>query len=230
MDESRDRFNEGVAQIATLLESENVTSHGAFHSYENVTTLPRPTQSPRPPFWIAALSTPESFRAAARHGHHMMAIPLAGSHMRELLSTYRSAWHEAGRPGRGSEMLAFHMFCNASRERALELARPQLDAYLKSIVEAATDWTNGASSKDYPNYDKMIIALSEETADAQIEKGGAWIGTPDDILTAARSYSRQVGGFDTASLQVNFGDLDVESAEASMRLFAREVLPGLADL
>ena len=59
MDESRSRFDEGLEQIRRLLEEENVTAQGRFHSFENVTSLPRPTQKPRPPFWIAALSTKE---------------------------------------------------------------------------------------------------------------------------------------------------------------------------
>ena len=42
--------------VRRLLEEENVTAQGRFHSFEKVTSLPRPTQKPRPPFWIAARS------------------------------------------------------------------------------------------------------------------------------------------------------------------------------
>src|SRR5262245_18638906 len=56
MDESRARFEEGLEQIRRLLEEERVTAKGRFHSFENATSLPRPTQKPRPPFWIAARS------------------------------------------------------------------------------------------------------------------------------------------------------------------------------
>ena len=66
VDESRARFDEGIEQVRRLLEEENVTAQGRFHSFENVTSLPRPTQKPRPPFWVAALATPESFENAGR--------------------------------------------------------------------------------------------------------------------------------------------------------------------
>src|SRR5206468_351079 len=66
MDESRARFDEGLEQIRRLLEEENVTAQGRFHSFEKVASLPRPTQKPRPPFWIAALSTKDSFENAGR--------------------------------------------------------------------------------------------------------------------------------------------------------------------
>jgi natural product biosynthesis luciferase-like monooxygenase protein len=225
MDESRARFDEGVEQIRRLLEEENVTAQGRFHSFEKVTSMPRPTQKPRPPFWIAALSTKDSFENAGRLGHHLMGIPLAGAQMAELLNIYRGAWTAAGHPGRGRVMLAFHMFCAETREKAAAIAREPLNIYLKSIVNAASDWMSGVASKDYPNYQKMIEFISKETFETQVEKGSAWVGTPDDIRKAITQYDNEVGGFESASLQVNFGMIPYAEAEASMKLFARDVIP-----
>jgi len=122
-------------------------------------------------------------------------------------------------------MLAFHMFCAEAREKAVAVAREPLNIYLKSIVNAASDWMSGVSSADYPNYRKMIEAISNETFESQIDKGAAWIGTPDDIRKAIAAYDVDVGGFESASLQVNFGMITRQEAEASMTLFAREVMP-----
>src|SRR6478609_6606822 len=66
MDESRARFEEGLEQVRRLLEDEHVSADGQVHSFKDVTSLPRPTQKPRPPFWVAALSTPESFESCGR--------------------------------------------------------------------------------------------------------------------------------------------------------------------
>ena len=101
LDESRARFEEGMEQVRLLLEEENVTSQGRFHSFENITSLPRPTQKPRPPFWVASVATPESFTKAGHAGYGMMAIPLTGAHMAELLGNYRESWQSAGHPGQG---------------------------------------------------------------------------------------------------------------------------------
>ena len=46
LDESRARFDEGMEQVRLLLEHENVTCEGRFHSFRDVTSLPRPTQHP----------------------------------------------------------------------------------------------------------------------------------------------------------------------------------------
>src|SRR5215510_6509704 len=100
-DESVARFREGIEQVALLLTSENVTHRGRFHTIENTTSLPRPTQKPRPKFYIAAQNTPDSFVFAGRMGYSVMAIPLGGAAMRLLLASYRDAWKAAGHPGEG---------------------------------------------------------------------------------------------------------------------------------
>jgi alkanesulfonate monooxygenase SsuD/methylene tetrahydromethanopterin reductase-like flavin-dependent oxidoreductase (luciferase family) len=150
---------------------------------------------------------------------------MAGGQMAELIKSYRDAWVAAGHPGRGRVMMAFHMFCAETREKAVAIAREPLNIYLKSIVNAASDWMSGVASKDYPNYQKMIEGLSKETFETQVEKCAAWVGTPEDIRRSIASYAQAVGGFESASLQVNFGLIRQEDAEQSMSLFAREVIP-----
>jgi alkanesulfonate monooxygenase SsuD/methylene tetrahydromethanopterin reductase-like flavin-dependent oxidoreductase (luciferase family) len=225
IDESLARFDEGLEQITRLLEDDVASAEGRFHSFHNITSLPRPTQKPRPPFWIAATSTKDSFEKAGRLGHHLMCIPLSLGQMADLIKTYRDAWTAAGHPGHGRVMMAFHMFCAETREKAAAIAREPLNVYLKSIVNAASDWMSGVSSRDYPNYQKMIEGLSKETFDTQMEKGIAWVGTPDDIRQRIAAYHQAVGGFESASLQVNFGAIRQAEAEESLALFGREVIP-----
>ena len=224
-DESNARFEEGIELVRRLLEEEHVSAEGRFHQFRDVTSLPRPTQTPRPPFWLAALATPSSFERAGRLGYDVMAIPLAGGQMADLIGRYREARRQAGHTGPGRIMLAFHMLCTASEEQAINIARGPLNAYLKSLVDGASGWLAGQSSADYPNYDKIIAALSKETFETQREKGAAWIGTPDAISQQIKDYYSSVGGFDIASMQVNFNVLERVEAEASMRLFAAQVLP-----
>src|SRR5580693_140493 len=44
LDESRERFDEGLEQIDLMLTQENVTHRGRFHTIVDTTSLPRPTQ------------------------------------------------------------------------------------------------------------------------------------------------------------------------------------------
>ncbi len=225
LDESVARFDEGMEQVRRLLEEENVTDKGRFHSFENVTSLPRPTQKPRPRFWTAALASPQSFEKAGRQGNWIMAIPIARSAMRDLCGIYRESWNKAGHPGAGRVMLAFHMYCHEDAGEAARIARDPLNRYLGSLVDAASGWISGTSSADYKGYDKVIAALKRETFESQVENGAAWVGTPSQLVDRIGAYSEAVGGIDDASLQVNFNDMSLADAERSVRLFGEEVMP-----
>jgi alkanesulfonate monooxygenase SsuD/methylene tetrahydromethanopterin reductase-like flavin-dependent oxidoreductase (luciferase family) len=229
-DESVARFREGIEQVDLLLTRENVTHRGRFHTIENTTSLPRPTQQPRPKFYIAAQNTAASFAFAGQNGYSLMAIPLTGAAMRPLLAAYREAWAAAGHPGRGEVMLAFHMYCEADGARARAFAGPFLDAYLNSLVEAAGDWLGGAASADYPGYDRMIEKLRQSTARDQIASGAAWIGTPAEILGAIARTRTEFGPYEHASLQASFNMIPLDRALASLRRFAREVLPNVGGI
>jgi natural product biosynthesis luciferase-like monooxygenase protein len=224
-DESKARFFEGVEQVRRLLEEENVTMEGQFHSFHNVTSLPRPTQKPRPPFWVAALITPESFSTTGENGYNIMAIPLTGGAMRDLIRRYRDGWKKGGHAGGGKVMLAHHLFCHEDDKTAFDIARAPLERYLKSIVGATKLWMGGASSNDYKGYDKVVAMLDQETLESQIEKSAAFVGSPSRLIEQIDAYQEITGGFEIASLQVNFNDLPREAAERSMRLFAEKVMP-----
>jgi alkanesulfonate monooxygenase SsuD/methylene tetrahydromethanopterin reductase-like flavin-dependent oxidoreductase (luciferase family) len=122
-------------------------------------------------------------------------------------------------------MLAFHMFCDADGARARAFACPFIDDYLRSLVEAASDWLDGRTSRDYPGYDKVIAKLRQLRAADQIGSGAAWIGSPEEIVDQIRCTQDAFGSYQHASLQVNFNMIPLDGALASMRLFAEQVMP-----
>ncbi len=225
-DESVARFREGLEQIELLLTKENVSHHGQFHSFDNVTSLPRPTQKPRPKFYIASTRTEDSFEFAGRNGHALMSIPIGP--LKDLIPIYRNAWRKAGHPGDGEVMIAFHMFCHEDKTLAREIPRPQFEDYFKALFESAGEWTQGTASKDYKGYGDSIGRMKNFTLENQIEARGALVGTPDEIKDIIRNLEDKVGKFEQASLQINFGTLPLAVAQKSMRLFAREVMPAFA--
>jgi len=228
--ESYARYEEGVRQVVRLLTEEHVTDHGQFHSFDDVTSLPRPTQKPRPKIYVAAITTAKTFAYAGTMGYSIMAIPMAGPKMKEMLDAYRNAWRAAGHPGHGEVMLAFHMFCHPNAAEARRIAKAPVDNYLKSLCDAARDWNEGLSSDDYPGYDKLIDILSKETMESQVEKAAAWIGTPSEIIALIQRLYAEYDGFEHASMQINFNVLDQTLAKQSLELFAKEVMPAFAPL
>ncbi len=225
-DELVARFREGLEQVELLLTQENVTHHGQFHSFENVTSLPRPTQKPRPKFYIASTRTPDSFEFAGRNGHSLMSIPIGP--LKDLLPIYRNAWRDAGHPGNGEVMIAVHMFCHEDfAPRPRNPARP-VRGLLPGAVRIRRRVDQRHLVEGLPGYDELISRMKNFTLETQIEAGGAWVGTPDEIKAIIRRFEAAVGGIEHASLQINFGTLDFAEAQRSMRLFAREVLPAFA--
>jgi alkanesulfonate monooxygenase SsuD/methylene tetrahydromethanopterin reductase-like flavin-dependent oxidoreductase (luciferase family) len=48
----------------------------------------------------------------------------------------------------------------------------------------------------------------------QVEKGAAWVGTPETIAKQIRDYQQMVGGFEIASMQVNFSTIPPQGRRA----------------
>jgi alkanesulfonate monooxygenase SsuD/methylene tetrahydromethanopterin reductase-like flavin-dependent oxidoreductase (luciferase family) len=126
-------------------------------------------------------------------------------------------------------MIAFHMFCGPSREDAIALSRDRVNAYIRSMISAGSDWGAGTTSIDYPNHPKMLEQLKKTNFDTQLAAGACWVGSPKDIVEMIRYYDDATGGFESASLQVNFNTTTAAEAEASMRLFASEVMPAVTE-
>ncbi|MET0674232.1 MAG: LLM class flavin-dependent oxidoreductase [Bradyrhizobium sp.] len=228
MDESVARFEEGIEQVRLLLENRVASSQGQFHSFKEVTSLPRPTQHPRPPFYLAAVGTPESFERAGRLGHGLMAIPGVGHNPTELIQIYRKAWKDAGHPGRGRIMMAVFMLCHEDQQQAERLAKGPIERHFASIYDAMSEHVRMSESKDYKGYDKMAEKVRQETFETQVQHHAAFVGTPERIVDKLREYDQEIGGCDHISMQVNFNDLPYDVAERSVRMFGEKVMPHFA--
>jgi alkanesulfonate monooxygenase SsuD/methylene tetrahydromethanopterin reductase-like flavin-dependent oxidoreductase (luciferase family) len=155
-----------------------------------------------------------------------MAIPIGP--LAPMLKAYREAWRNAGHPGEGEVMIAFHMFCHEDARLAREIARRPFEEYFRALNEGVSDWIQGTTSKDYQGYEKSMRKLAAFTLDGQIESGGAWVGTPTEIETIIQRVIKNFGEFEHASLQINFGTLNIADAQRSMCLFAAQVMPHFA--
>ncbi len=228
-DESIARFREGIEQVDLLLREENVSHDGQFHKIKETTSLPRPTQKPRPKFYVAATGMIDSFEFAGKMGFSVMSVPMAADKLRESLEAYRAAYRAAGHHGNGEVMLAFHMFVDEDGERARRIAKPHIEGYFRSLIDAGKDWSQGTTSTDYVDYDKRYERLKTMTMESMIANGSALVGTPAEVIAALTKLAAEIGGIEHASMQVNFHMLPYADALHSMQLFGREVIPHFAN-
>ena len=75
-EESAARFHETVDIVLQAWTNQRLTYQGKFFQYEGVEVLPKPFQTPHPPVWMAASSTPAIEWAASR-GHSILMDPHA---------------------------------------------------------------------------------------------------------------------------------------------------------
>ena len=227
MAESRERFEEAIDMILKLWTQEWVSVRGTYWTLDDVRLMPRVVQTPHPPVWIAAISTEESFVYAARHGFNLMIVPYAGrpGQLQDYVAMYRRLWAESGH-ARGAEQIQVAQFCYVAEQRAEAMAgfRRICRRYLETFADAVQSW-QGRSSDQYPGYDKMVASILATTPETIIEQGGAFVGTPDDVVDQVQRCRDQFGGDIEPSMQINFGGSTDAEAFRTLELVAARVMP-----
>lgn len=73
-EESAARFHEAVEIVLKAWSNDKLSYQGKYFSYDGVEVLPKPLQTPRPPVWMAASSTP-AIEWAATNGYSILMDP-----------------------------------------------------------------------------------------------------------------------------------------------------------
>ena len=81
-------------------------------------------------------------------------------------------------------MQAFHMIVDEDGERARRIAKPHIEGYFRSLIDAGKDWSQGTTSTDYVDYDKRYERLKTMTMESMIANGSALVGTPAEVITS----------------------------------------------
>lgn len=229
MDESRDRFVEGVDAIKRLWTEEDVVFDGTFHRFGPVTLLPRPLQQPHPPVFVTTARSAESCAEAGRAGHHLQTVPnvMSTEELQSRLSVYRAEWAASGRTP-GTEQIHFSYPCVVAEdgEEARRKGRVDDDRNSAAIRDAVASW--GTTRSDaYPGYEKLVEATKTSHFESKMEQNKLLIGSPDQVRSQLEQISQWFGDDITISLGVHSGHLSYEDAAATMRLMAEQVLPKL---
>jgi alkanesulfonate monooxygenase SsuD/methylene tetrahydromethanopterin reductase-like flavin-dependent oxidoreductase (luciferase family) len=226
IDQSWDRFCEGVEAIQRLWVGENVVWQGRYHRFGPVTLYPRPAQTPHPPVWVTATYTPEIFEWCGRQGYRLTLIPYVTSpeNITNLTSIYRKAWNDAGHaPGAERIQMTFHCLVDESGDRAREESRRHFDEYRSKLLEAVEPW-NSRRAEQYPGYEHLSRAIRKATFEGALRQGHLLIGTPDELVRLLGEARSRYGEFEP-NLLVNFGSMPHQQSIRSLELFAQQVMP-----
>ncbi len=229
MSESRERFEEAIGMIRRLWTEERVTIKGKYWTLDDVRLMPRVAQKPHPPVWVAAISAEESFAYAARNGFNVMIVPYAGKpgQLQEFVRMYRRIWAESGHKP-GAEQVQVSQFCYVAENRDEARAGFERIAkrYLEVFADAVTSW-QGKTSDQYPGYEKMVAGILATTPAKILEGGGAFVGTPEDVVEQIERCAATFGAIEP-SMQISFGGSTDAEAFRTLELFAARVMPRFA--
>jgi alkanesulfonate monooxygenase SsuD/methylene tetrahydromethanopterin reductase-like flavin-dependent oxidoreductase (luciferase family) len=231
MEESRARFEEGLAAVKRLWTEDRVTFVGRFHRFKDVTLLPRPVQRPHPPILVAAISTPESFLWAGQQGYGLMCVPYLSDFqdLAQKIALYRQAYHTSTEQASPPPVsMAMHLYLAESEAVARAEARPYIEQYVEVFQESAMAWT-GRQSGQYQGYEQLHGRLRELTYDRVLSEGRVLIGDHASILGQVCRL-RELFGPVQLEMQVMFGDMEFAKAKRSVELFGRDMIPAVSQL
>jgi alkanesulfonate monooxygenase SsuD/methylene tetrahydromethanopterin reductase-like flavin-dependent oxidoreductase (luciferase family) len=208
-EEARDRFDEALEIILKAWTTRERFSHeGRYWRFKNVVVEPPPKQAPHPPLWTGAASV-TSIQRAAQRGHNLILDQFASAEMlSERIALFQA---EAAACGRRRDPLqvvvARDMFVvNNQREREAAIERNNRTHARTLSASRAPDRPGGSHVLAYAH-------TVEQQRDSPL------IGTPDEILAKLQTLS---------AAGVDYVMLNALGSRASLRRFAREVMPHVA--
>jgi alkanesulfonate monooxygenase SsuD/methylene tetrahydromethanopterin reductase-like flavin-dependent oxidoreductase (luciferase family) len=204
------RYEEARDIVIAALTSPAVDFHGEHFRVRDFPMTLKCLQRPRPPLWYG-LGNPEAAVWAASVAANVISLrPAPAAHA--ALQRYRLEWEALGR----SELeLPFMGVCrhvvvaetDAEARKAARAAFPRWRASLSAL------WDRRGAP--FP----VAVPLQWDELEAN---GMAVAGTPERVTDYVRAQTKAVGG-NFFLCQLMFGDMPLEFAQQSARLFAFEV-------
>jgi len=156
-----------------------------------------------------------------RAGHQLIMPTQVGGieRFREVNKAYRSAYRGAGHAGEGMSTGAVaYVYCAPDGAQAREYWGQFGDNYTEM---SRREFTRHEMN---PNIKKLVADL---TSRRMVDLDGAFVGSPDEIVEKILRWNDQVDGIDRLNCMFDIGGLPREETLASIRLFAKEVIPAV---
>lgn len=233
MNDSREIFVESAETIVSALQTGKIECNGKHIKQPLRDIRPAPFKSFDGRIFGAGLS-PETMPILAKLGAAPMIFPLKSwEEVRDTMNMYKQAW-TAVRPDTVAPKCTLVSFAYVDKDpkKAEDAARKYVGGYLRTVVKhydmAGEKFAN---TKGYEFYAKQAEgfrgAALEEKVEAYVDLM-PW-GTPDQYLEKFHKIDNLI---DCGATLVHFAfaGMPYDMAEASMRLFAKEVMPELKKL
>jgi alkanesulfonate monooxygenase SsuD/methylene tetrahydromethanopterin reductase-like flavin-dependent oxidoreductase (luciferase family) len=229
MEESRERFDESASMILEALRTGFIEGRGKYYPQPRTTIRPRPERTFDNRIYAVA-SSEDSIESAARLNAAMvMFADRAWEARLPAVEMHRHRTRELHGVNARPPLTADFCVCLASAREAEELAGRHMAIYLSSVLEhyevMGEHFKTTEGYAAYVQAAEILRRIGESGFLAGFMKAAAW-GTPEKVLRSLEYRRQLLGSFEFATT-FRFGGIPYAKAEASLRLFAREVLPVL---
>jgi len=226
MEEATRRFEEAMEVMTKAWTATEPFDHrGEFWSFNDMTLLPKPVQSPHPPIWVAA-SSPTSMDRVARHHWNLLIGQGEGfQQVAAQVEYFRTAVAETGGTYSPDRVIAARAMYTA---RSQEQARRDTEApfmWFKRTgqeVGAPPDHRVELLPDDFKEYRRRYARGVYANYDAMWEHV-ALFGTPEDV--AERIAWLRHAGVENLIFFINYGGIENRKVLDSLELFATKVMP-----
>lgn len=236
MDEARGRFDEAAEFIRDALHTGVMRYEGAHYEIPERRVRPESPHSFEGRLY-AAVTSPETIARAAELGFNVLVVPQKPyAQVKADLSTHARLFAEQHGVQPPPPACAIFVYCDDDPDRVERIGKENIGKYYDStMAHYELRGNHFANTKGYEMYAKMSKAINKaDESKAQSKTDDARdayvslhaIGSPRQVSEKLQ-WLRSELGCETVMTMFKFGDMDIESAENSMRLFAAQVLPEL---
>jgi len=227
-EESREIFFDAYECLKKGMTSETLTHEGKYYSYKDVPIPLRPLQAPHPAFWYGS-SNAIGATFAGQEG--MQFVANGGTEFaKPNIDAYRTALAARGGPAhpkaefKGGAAIGIlrHIVVADTDAEARRIMKPAFEHHLASL-----NWIRkNFGSTEFTTRLNVHRGVDFEACEAN---GMAIAGSPDTVRRKIEELTAELGVNYILSY-LFFGNLSATDAGRSLQLFAREVMPKLADL
>jgi alkanesulfonate monooxygenase SsuD/methylene tetrahydromethanopterin reductase-like flavin-dependent oxidoreductase (luciferase family) len=237
----RQRYHEAHDLVLRAwTEPEPFAFDGRWNRLRYVNAWPRPLQKPHPPIWIPGGGSIETWRWCAERDYVYSYLSYFGYKLGR--ATLRGFWEEMSSLGKDLNpyRAGFLQFVGVAetREEAMALYREPAEYFygrclhLDPRFAAPPGYASEATQR--ARVQSMVQRAASEGGPATemegiVEQGYLIVGSPDEVADQLRQVATELG-VGHLMLLLQFGNMGRDLALHNTELFAKRVMPQLADL
>ena len=236
MSESRGRFKEGVEILRLALTEDRFSYEGEHFRIPETAIRPYARDERLLDNLYGAWGSAQSVPFIAELGLKPFIIPQKPiAEYAAEMEIFDKVRADQGHGDPVRPMFVTWLYCAETEEKAREGAETHMRGYARTpVLHYEIDKPHFGQTKGYEHYAATAKAVADYNVDLAGEMGKIWVdnhvwGTPEQCFEKMEAIHKAWNPTQLVCA-VNYGTMRFEEAQASMQLFAKEVLPAIHQL